>query len=158
MRIAIILTVAATVGLTCPASAFEVGGFRAGMNPSQAIAVAASRGTELRLTEAPMPGLAIYETLDVEPLLLGFCGDRLFDFSRSRGTAPITFIELVHEATLSFGPAHLNTRIQETRHGQLHTIAVTWPRDGWTYAVELHARNGGAQVVEAWDAREMVCR
>jgi hypothetical protein len=128
------------------------------MSPSEAVAVAASRGTALRLTDAAAPGLAIYETDEVEPLLLGFCRDRLFDFSRSRGTAPITFIELVHTATLSFGPAHLDTRIQTTRHGQLHTVAVTWPQRGWTYAVELHARDGGSQVVEAWDAREAVCQ
>lgn len=138
--------------------AFEVEGFRAGMSPSEANAVAASLGTVLRLTDGTAPGLAIYETDEVEPLLLGFCRDRLFDFSRSRGTAPITFIELVHAATLSFGPAHLNTRIQDTHHGQLHTIAVTWPRRGWTYAVELHARDSGSQVVEAWDAREAVCQ
>lgn len=128
------------------------------MSPSEAVAVAASRGTVLRLTDAATPSLAIYETDEVEPLLLGFCRDRLFDFSRSRGTAPITFIELVHMATLSFGPAHLNTRIQNTRHGQLHTVAVTWSQRGWTYAVELHARDGGSQVVEAWDAREAVCQ
>lgn len=128
------------------------------MSPSEAVAVAASRGTVLRLTDAATPSLAIYESDEVEPLLLGFCRDRLFDFSRSRGTAPITFIELVHMATLSFGPAHLNTRIQDTRHGQLHTVAVTWSQRGWTYAVELHARDGGSQVVEAWDAREAVCQ
>ncbi len=138
--------------------AFEVEGFRAGMSPSEADAVAASRGTALRLTDRAEHGLAIYETNEVEPLLLGFCRDRLFDFSRSRGTAPITFIELVHQATLSFGPAHLNTRIQTTSHGQLHTVVVAWPRHGWTYAVELHARDGASQVVEAWDAREAVCQ
>jgi hypothetical protein len=128
------------------------------MSPSEAVAVAASRGTVLRLTDAATPSLAIYETDEVEPLLLGFCRDRLFDFSRSRGTAAVTFIELVHTATLSFGPAHLNTRVQTTSHGRLHTVAVAWPRRGWTYAVELHARDGASQVVEVWDAREAVCQ
>lgn len=149
---------AAAAWLACSANAFEVEGYRAGMSPSEAVAVAAARGTALRLTDGAAPGLAIYETDEVEPVLLGFCRDRLFDFSRSRGTAPTTFIELVHMATLSLGPAHLNTRIQDTRHGRLHTVAVTWPQRGWTYAVELHARDGGSQVVEAWDAREAVCQ
>jgi hypothetical protein len=150
--------VAAAAWLASAAKAFEVEGFRAGMSPSEAVAVAASRGTKLRLTDSAAPGLAIYETDGVDPILLGFCRERLFDFSRSRGTAAATFIELVHKATLSFGPAHLNTRIQITSHGQLRTVAVTWPQGGWTYAVELHVRDGASQVVEVWDAREVVCQ
>lgn len=128
------------------------------MGVSEAIAVAAAKGTLLRPTDHAPGGFTIYETDEAEPLLLGFCGDRLFDYSRSRGTAAETFIALVHEATINFGPAHLLTRVQETNRGRLHTVAVTWPRRGWTYAVELHVRNRGSQVVEAWDAREAVCQ
>jgi hypothetical protein len=127
------------------------------MGVSEAIAVAAAKGTLLRPTDHAPGGFTIYETDEAEPLLLGFCGDRLFDYSRSRGTAAETFIALVHEATINFGPAHLLTRVQETNRGRLHTVAVSWDRDGASYTIELHAMGGDSQVIEQWDARARVC-